>query len=442
MFKQTLRRHLEKNFSHAELECWFDPLSIHGNEDEKVIKVAFPHHHFGRWFMESIRERFERTIYSLPDNYRLVYEKLSPARQVKPAPPPELAKPGPDAKSGMEARPQFSNDIPLHEHFLFDTFLVNRKNDFPFAAAKGYIATAKAPAYTPFLVYGQSGAGKSHLLGAMANSLREKGGSLYIGGTSYLERISLASNLSDAAVERYVFIDDVQKISASAIMQETLAAVIDLFQASGRLLALSCDVHPAICPGFGKKLRTRLSGGLVVELKSPDLDIRRQYVQQKNIAHGLGLSKTQVLNLSHRYHDIRSIDGALARLMAFRQIISAQNNEELSSLDLESFLDRGADTIGLSPAFIIKTVAREFSLPPEEITGKKRGKNVSLARQIALLLCRELLGISLIQTGRIFAGRDHSSVLYSIKKIKQLQASNRDMNKRVEDLRKLCLTKH
>ena len=337
----------------------------------------------------------------------------------------------------------------MHDHYTFDSFLANRKNDFPLNAARECVHKAAKPPYTPFIVYGQSGAGKSHLLGAMANALRGNGKALYFGGIAYLERLAAAPGRQAPITDHYVFIDEAQRIAADTHgapgtrdAQDALAALIDIFQASGKLLVLSFDAHPAECAGLGQKLRSRLVSGLVVEIKRPDLDIRRQYVQQKNAAHSLGLDKEQIMTIAHRYQDIRSIDGALARLSAYRDLVSSQNPDAAGVTDLASILDRGGVETQLTPVSIILTVAKELALPPEEITGKKRDKTLSLARHIAMLLCRELLGLSLIQTGRIFSGRDHSSVLYSIKKIKQLQESDKVVHKRVKDLRKLCLSKH
>ena len=106
-----------------------------------------------------------------------------------------------------------------------------------------------------------------------------------------------------------------------------------------------------------------------------------------------------------------------------------------------TMLDQDAAYSFLSPGNIISTAARQFSLSPEDIVGKSRDKNITLARQVTTLLCRERLGISLVQVGRIFGGRDNSSILYSIKKIKQMQESNKELHNQVEVLRKLYLSR-
>jgi chromosomal replication initiator protein len=275
----------------------------------------------------------------------------------------------------------------------------------------------------------------------MANVLRHNGKALYFGGTAYLERITSALGRHVPITEQYIFKDDAQRIADCHDSQDALTALIDIFQVSRKLLVLSFDAHPSQYSGFHQKLRSRLVSGLVVEIKQPDMDIRQQYVQRKNMDHNFCLSKKQILEISQRYHDIRSIDGALARISAYHALSSTQSTNAGAS-DILSVLDQGKGHAFLTPTSVILAVAKEFSLPSEEITGKSKDKAISLARHIAIFLCRELLGLSLIQTGRIFSGRDHSSVLYSIKKVKQLQEGDKVMHKRVEELRKLCLTRH
>jgi chromosomal replication initiator protein len=213
-----------------------------------------------------------------------------------------------------------------------------------------------------------------------------------------------------------------------------------MFQTSRRLLALSFDSSPSSYPELGQKLLSRLVSGLIVELKKPDLDVRRQYLQRENSDCKLGLSKEHILTLSQRYQDFRAIDGALRQLSAYRSLLLGKGPDGRTP-DIDAIIEKGKEHSLLTPASIIGIVARHFSLPPEDISGKGKTRTTSLARHIAIHLCRELLGLSLVQTGRIFSGRDHSSVLYSIKKIKQLQEKNKDMHKQVEELRQLCLVR-
>lgn len=465
VFKETLRQHLEKNVSSQELSRWFDPLRVVVDEQGKTVRVFFPHTFFGHWFMRTIKQDFESAAGSLAGEMRIIYEDgpdfsktlphvsfakklglpdLRPPEHssvgMRPSPPIEYGAASLAVQAEGDAAKQTGQQL---RQCSLHNFLANRKNNFPLAAARKVISNALnsgtwTTEYTPFVLYGQSGSGKTHLLASMANALEDNGLDFFYGDISYLERMRVSPGRYARMQEELVFLDDVQRVSACGDMQEALSALIDMFQEKNRLLCLTFDAHPADCPGLGQKLRSRLTSGLVVELKRPDLDIRRQYVQRKNDEHHLDLSRDQVLALAQRHYDIRSIDGALTRLLAYRSLIGAQ---EASPSDPSSILDQGAEHSFLTPAGIIAVVAGYFSVKADELIGKRREKKLSLARHLAIFLCRDMLGLSLVQTGRIFDGRDHSSVLYSLRKVKKLQASNKDVHKHVDELRKLCLNK-
>lgn len=464
LLKNTLRQHLEKVFANQELAQWFDPLAMALDEDEKLIRVSFPHAFFGQWFMETRRNIFERQLSPFIQGMRIVYEGGSNSfygKKNRPDSPGEktdaralsgtssfarpvnaslLEHPGKtDGPADDGARFPARNAFFLLEHHRFDTFIGNRKNDFPLAAAQQAVEKALSPAYTPFVIHGQSGAGKTHLLGAMANALLNAapGVSFFYGGVDYLDRIHLSSSRSAPVQEQIIFIDDIQRAYRSSGLQEALVGLIDFSHGSKRLLVLCADAHPANSPGVSAKLISRLTGGLVVELKKPDLDVRRQYLQQKNTSHNLGLSKEHILSLAQHHQDIRSIDGLLTRISAYRSLL---NDGDIDKF-FEHSLGGHPDQRLLTPELILDLAAKQFSVNAEDITGKKRDKSVSLARPVAMLLCRELLGLSLVQVGRIFGGRDHSSVLYSLHKIKALQESDKDTNNKVTALKQMCLTR-
>lgn len=459
MFKETLRQHLEKHFPSHELSRWFDPLNMVVDEEGKVLRVSFPHAFFGRWFMSTVQRDFETRAADLDKDISIVYDgQPSFSRSRQQVFPGRRKEDRPDAfilsssfvHAPLQAnvppernRSYADNSGPPEQH-TFDEFLVNRKNDFPLAAAKAFVEhksgrTEDSLEYTPFVIYGQSGSGKSHLLGAMANALKNTGQPFFYGDISFLERLLISPGRYAPVPERMVFLDNTQRVSISPDLQEALVALVDRFQSSSRLLVMTLDAHPTACPGLGQKLCSRLCSGLVVELKRPDLDIRRQYVQRRNNEQQLELTRDQMLSLAQRYSDLRGIDGALARLRAYRSLLSPEEAASQGQ-DVSAILNQGLNNEALTPACIVAVVAGHFSVAPEDILGKSRDKTATRARHIAILLCRELLGLSLVRTGHIFGGRDHSSVLYSIKKIKQLQAGNKDTNKLVEDLRRMCLS--
>ena len=404
-------------------------------EGGTVLRVSFPHAFFGRWFMDILKQDFERHAVDLFGNIRISYDTCifsdtgdAPARRFFP---------NPLAESVMEKGN--TGEFPLLENQHFDNFLVNKKNEMVLEAAKR--AVDNGISGTPFVLYGKSCTGKSHLLYAMANSLRLSGRPfIFSSSNPYGNQFPLSTDLANMT-EEAVFIDDGQRLANNADIQDMLASLIDQSKICGKLLVISLDAHPSHCFGSNQKLLSRLYGGLVVELKKPDLDIRTQYVEQQNRIHNFRLSKDNILSIAQRFTDIRLIDGFITQFAFYRDMRQkhAQEENKVYIPDVREFLEQGENQNPLTHNAIINTVARNFSVSPNDITGKSRDKKITQARHIAIMLCRELLGLSLPQVGRLFGNRDHSSVIHSIRKINQLQDSDKHMHSEVEKIRKLCL---
>jgi chromosomal replication initiator protein len=434
VLKTTLRHHLERIYTERELSAWFDPLNFHEDRNNHVVRVAFPHALFGQWFMRTVRNGFETHALDLIGD-PLVYEYPPRPERQRPENSLEtttaLQRRNDCQQAEYSALKGKSLQQPLPEH-TFATFLVNKKNDFPLAAARDAVAGADNHGYSPFIVYGQSGCGKTHLLEAMVNALNSSCPqiSLLYGGSQLIRRLQPEL----LATGQAIFLDDLQTISSSAALQKKLIMLLDNLKNTQGFLACTLDSHPAQCPELLPRLISRLSAGLILELKKPDLDIRRQYIQMKNKKLSLQLSKEQTLSLAQRHNDFRTMDGILARIKAYRSAMSG-------SPDQDTILEKAIERKSPSPADIISVTAGHYQLSADLLTGRSRKKTLILPRQVSMLLTQELLGISLVSLGRIFGGRDHSSILYSLKRIKQLEKENKDMHKTITSLKHLCLSR-
>lgn len=488
MFKETLRRHLEKVFPPQELARWFDPLHLQKDEENQVIRVFFPHAYFRSWFLGAVRHDFEKEARGLARNISFLYEDCGrpcteaapkvnspdlndsdvngPAAHCRDNCRPDLHPadidcsglhspaardlPGQSAQSAHGIEPADlkppAQILPSPDHWAFsaeneksfDNFLVNRKNIFPLNAAKKSCALAAAGGslpYNPIVFYGPSGSGKSHLLAAVCAFMRHKGLAVRLGDVNLLDSMRLSPGRYTQPAEHCLCLDDAQRVSACPDLQETLAALVDLCESSGKLLVLAFERHPATMTGLKQNVKSRLAGGLAAELKRPDLDVRLQYAQLVNERLKLGLSREQLLNLCQRYTDIRGINGLLTSFSAMHALGGAPSPTSLDEMLPASLPGKN----NLTAAAIIQTTAAHFNISPEDLTGKKRDKNLAFPRHAAIYLCRELLGLSLARTGALFGNRDHSSVLYSIKKISSIRESDKDGNMIVENLRQMCL---
>jgi len=179
-----------------------------------------------------------------------------------------------------------------------------------------------------------------------------------------------------------------------------------------------------------------LGWGLIVTLKEPDLEIRVGYIQRQCRTKRLTLSKDQILTLAQRFTDFRYLQGILLKLFAFKELVK----KDLSEKDFQHILSNTEEkaTDDLTPKKIMGVVSEHFNIRVADMTGTKRHQQIAQARQVAMFLCRQMLNTSYPALGRAFGGKDHSTVLYSVKKVKQLQDDNYELKQLLKTLKTKC----
>lgn len=428
MLKQTLREHLRQTCSDTELKQWFDPLRLSLSDNGRKLHVAFPHSFFADWFAGNAQDKFEGELSRfLGPGYMLSY-----------------GSPGNNGTGRAHAPFMPKNlDHPFGRSFTFDNYLVNKKNYFPFISAKE-VAKQSHVQYNPFIVCGAPGTGKTHLLKAIANELSKK----YDRQLIHLTDVeALKSVFTEAGGDifrarkklykhHFLLIDDFQTVMGDQELQDELIVLFNYFYDNKRQMVFCC-ADKVTSYKLEPKLKSRLEWGLIVNLKEPDLDIRVKYVQHQCRQKRLHLKKEHVLTLAQRFTDFRYLQGIFLKLTAFRELVKG----DISDRDFKQILSHTEDrpTASLTPETVIATVAAHFGFPEAELKGAKRHHKVVLARQVAMHLCRELLGCSYPVLGRLFGGKDHSTAMYAVKKVEQLQKDNKDVKQLVTELKKQCL---
>lgn len=436
VLKKALRDHLSTRCSDQTLRQWFDPLHIVMSKTEKRLSVYFPHAFFSNWFQLNAQAEFEDALREyLGEGYRIDYSTQPCTRGAAPG---RAAPQMPAAVKNL--------DIPFGKQFTFDSFLHNKKNEFPVVSAREVVKQG-APKYNPFVLCGTSGTGKTHLLRAMANEIARHTDpqTIFLGSVEDLAALYADRFEGDMyAARRYLsgftalLLDDVQRFRDFPLLQEEMVFIFDLLHDAGKQMVFTSTGTVSGYDFLDPKLKSRLEWGLIAQIKQQDLDIRVRFVQLRLKRDGLRLSKEQTFMLCQRFPDFRNLQGILTKLSAYRDLMS----KDVTDKDFEQILAHTDDRQGtaITADTVIGVIADHFGLSARDVTGTKRHQKIVQARQLAMFICRQLLGSSYPSLGRIFGGKDHSTAMYAVKKVKELQSSNKDTKLLVTELKKKCLT--
>jgi chromosomal replication initiator protein len=437
--KKALREHLSASCSEQELKRWFDPLDIEMSEGGHEVRVAFPHNYFAQWFAGKMQDRFEAELFRFqgkPCDIRY----LSPAAR-RGQPQPVGAGTNGDVRWDEAPNATRKLAFPFDSQYSFESFLTNSKNYFPLETARQVAKTEDAQ-FNPFVICGKSGAGKSHLLKAIANEIAKTHPLQDVLVTTGEGLRALFSGPDILAARekitrhRFLLVDDIHWLAGDERLQQELLIVFNQLQDARRQMVFTCQDRIGAWDDILPALRSRLEGGLVVGLKQPDMEVRVALIQERVRAKKLPLSKEQVLTLAQRFQNFRALGGILIKLLAFRELV----RRDISPRDFEQILSNTEerDLPQITVDTVIEIVCQHFQVNKKDVLGEDRRQNIALARQVAMYLCRHMLGLSYPALGRSFGGKDHSTVIYSVKKIHELQEEAKDMKQMLKDLKLRC----
>lgn len=438
-------------------EAWFDALALRLEHD--CLMVRFPHSYFARWFSMYKQASFENALSRrFPNAPGIIYENMPDRHAFRPAiltSTRNIADAatalGPKAsapKSESTTRPSVISDEDPFSHFI-----VNARNAFPLATAKKISREGMTGEETVLVFCGKSGTGKTQLLQAMATTLAHR---LNTERVFLWTAAQFCSDIIDTPRAKdfwqnydALLLDDLQDIVDEPHWQRHLATYMDTppdlhlqnmawkkiprktsQTHSRRLLIFAYAGSAAELTHLEERLRTRLERGLVLELLEPDLDVRIRYLQRAVHEHELPLSRDQILYLAQRCMQFSLLQGLLRKVEAF----TTHNGRAPLQADLENIVRTGGSMRPVGCREILASVARSFNLRGEDILGARRRPDLVLARQVAMYLCRRKLGLSYPELGRAFGGRDHSTVIHAVKKIRKLLDTDKVVHSLVTEL--------
>ncbi|NLC98869.1 MAG: chromosomal replication initiator protein DnaA [Actinomycetales bacterium] len=331
----------------------------------------------------------------------------------------------------------------LNPRYQFENFVIGSSNRFAHAAA---VAAAEAPgkAYNPLVIHGDSGLGKTHLLHAIGHyvlNLYPSSRVRYVSSEEFVNDVinAIGDNKTPALRRKYreidvLLVDDIQFIENKDATQEEFFHTFNALHNENKQIVMTSDRPPSELKTLEDRLRNRFSWGLQTEMLPPDLETRIAILRKKAAAEHLTAPQDVLEFIASKVQrNIRELEGALIRATAYANLNGTTVDLQLAQIVLKDLVSESDDTVITSGMIIAQTAAySEFTI--EEICGTSRARDLALARQIAMYLCRELTELSLPQIAEEFGGMHHTTVMHAERKIRKLMAEKHAVYNQVTEL--------
>jgi chromosomal replication initiator protein len=345
--------------------------------------------------------------------------------------------------------PQVRASSPLNERYSFDRFVVGNNNQLAAAAAHA-VAEAPARAYNPLFIYGGVGLGKTHLMHAIGHVIRERDQGkriIYISSERFTNELVTAIQEGTMAEFRRQFrqidlllVDDIQFLEGKERTQEEFFHTFNDLHDAQRQIVLTSD-RPPKATGLEDRLVSRFEWGLVTDIRPPDFETRVAILRNKVREDGLEIPSEEVLHYiaQHCTSSVREIEGAVIKLLAYASLTRREITLELAREALGGVLRSEGGELGISgrltPDLVRRRVAEAWGVTPDALESKTRTKNLTVPRQVAMYLIKDVFDLSLVEIGKMFGGRDHSTVIHSISKVEEELKQDAEFRQRLEQVR-------
>jgi chromosomal replication initiator protein len=350
------------------------------------------------------------------------------------APPPVPAAPAPLSDLPAPAAP---DDEPsrlwasggLNPRYTFDQFVIGASNRFAHAAALS-VAEAPARSYNPLFIYGAAGLGKTHLLHAIGHHVKavfRNKRVRYVSTETFMNEFvdAIRAKTMPAFKRRYrdldvLLIDDIQFLERTQELQEEFFHTFNQLHNEDGQIVISSDRAPKSIATLEDRLRSRFEWGLITDVTVPEFETRLAILRKKSESEHLDGIPDEVFGfIASNIHDnVRELEGALLRVNAYRALNDAPLTDEVAHQVLADLLSP-AQPREITAQLILDETAKMFGWTVEDLCGKSRRRPLVTARQIGMYVMRELTGFSYPQIAKEFGGRDHTTVMYAVEKIKQ-----------------------
>ncbi|HEX5423430.1 MAG TPA: chromosomal replication initiator protein DnaA [Candidatus Acidoferrales bacterium] len=424
-------QHMERRINPHSFATWFRPTRQERVEDGRLL-IRVPTKLFSKRLKETYGEILKAVLTQIgqPD---LALEFVCAEN--------ELAAPA--QASSQQARLDFdSTSHQLNARYTFDSFVVGTSNQFAHAAAKA-VAEQPSRTYNPLFLYGGVGLGKTHLMQAIGHDLKRRNPALrltYVSAEKFTNEViaSIRFERMAALRERFrnmdvLMVDDIQFIATRERTQEEFFHTFNALYDQQKQIVISSDCPPKDISAIEERLRSRFEWGLIADIQPPDLETKIAILQKKADSDRVHLPDDVAEYIARAIKsNIRELEGALIRLMAYASLIGTEVNLPMAQQVLKNIIETQEKKVTIEQ--IQKAVGEAFGLRAQDLKMRSNSKVIAYPRQVAMFLVKQLTSASLPEIGKQFGGKHHTTVLHSINKIEALRQTDKDLNKTINRL--------
>ena len=430
LWEQT-RALLAKDMNYISYDTWVENMMIPADiRDDTVI----------------ITVKMDSMIPMIQKKYLNLIEKCLSESAGKPMKAMLLSK---AATENMTLNPdavEDTNDPHLNPKYTFENFVVGSGNRFAHAAALA-VAENPAEAYNPLFIYGGVGLGKTHLMQAIGHFIHQNDPGrkiLYMTSESFTNELISAIQLKKTFEFRekirkvdVLMVDDIQFIAGRESTQQEFFNTFNELHNDNKQIILTSDKPPKDIQRLEERLCSRFEWGLVADIQRPDIDTRVAILREKTIQEGISVPDDVLQLIAGKIDsNIRELEGCLTRLVAFSSLVKQPITTELCEQALKEIFDPRRPK-QVTAELVMQTVSDYYGLTLNDLIGPTRKREITVPRQIAMYLTREMTGMSLPQIGSVFGGRDHTTVMHSCKTVEAGTAGDSNLSMVVDDIKRL-----
>ena len=424
-------------------ENWFKAVRL-SRENEGEIQVAVPNKFFKDWIEAHYTEAIDDAIKDLNLgkhlNFTIQGEETKVEKQsVAPTQPKAQVSLPRRSPVAAAALPRIQHHAFLNARFTFGNFVVGPSNQFAHAAAQA-VAEVLYKAYNPLFIYGGVGLGKTHLMHAIGHRVLADNPDIkisFVSSEQFMNEMISSIRYDRMAQFRQKYrnvdllmVDDIQFLSDKERTQEEFFHTFNALYDARKQLVFSSDRYPKEIPNLEERLRSRFEWGLLADIQPPDMETKVAILRKKAAIDGIDLPDDVSLFLAKKIRsNVRELEGSLIKLGAVASLSGREITVDMAQEVLKDILDETERAVTVE--LIQKRVCDHYKMKQSDLKSKKRNQSIVLPRQVAMYLCRKLTDKSLPEIGKLFGGKDHTTVIHSCKNVEKRMERDPDFHKTV-----------